>query len=285
MSYLLDALDKDADARDGQTKASWSPELSRSRDDRANSPKPWLWVLCIALLLNAALLALWLWWPASESVNTATSDTEASEQSTESRPPAVDEPYRPFSQLPAGSAAMPADSPTASSATPRPSSSGPRPTSPTSSERLRIETAPGERVIAPPGSNAIIVERPAQAGDTPSQATVDQPASDVVQPEPATPETADANPQPAPATPAIDRSSFIPLDQLDGATRGRFPEFSVSTHVYADDADLRAVVVDRQRLLEGDEVAGLPLAHITPTGVVVRFEGKLIEVSVIDDWE
>ena len=240
----------------------------------------------MAYQLAAGCVVMWLWWPGDQSQSLAREPAIASDakppgnapaeskpgSETQTKPAETQQPYRPFSQLPAGSAEPDGELTVQSNAGATPQR-----------EPLRIETAPGERVIAPPGSRPIVIEQPAPTAEptAPATAPPESEAETDAEAETETARSADAAAAPA----AIDRSAFIPLTQLDGAARSRFPTFSVSTHVYASDADLRAVVVDRQRLLEGDEVAGLPLEHITETGIVVRFEGQLIEVSVIDDWE
>ena len=53
------------------------------------------------------------------------------------------------------------------------------------------------------------------------------------------------------ATPAL-TAAPLPLSSLPSGQRQRFPELEFSTHIYADDADLRAIVVNGTRLEEGD---------------------------------
>ena len=76
----------------------------------------------------------------------------------------------------------------------------------------------------------------------------------------------------------------IPVSSLPSSQRARFPELSFSTHIYADDADLRAIVVNGTRLEEGDRLGNLSLSEITEDGAVFRFEGRLVQVSVLDGW-
>jgi general secretion pathway protein B len=76
----------------------------------------------------------------------------------------------------------------------------------------------------------------------------------------------------------------VALSELPPAARSRFPGLSFSTHLFSSDPDLRAVVVNGQRLKEGDQLGVLTLASITEDGVVFRFEDYLVSVSVLDDW-
>lgn len=75
------------------------------------------------------------------------------------------------------------------------------------------------------------------------------------------------------------------LGELDSRTRARLPALEFSTHVYASDTAMRAVVVNGQRLAEGDQFDNLILEEITESGVVVRFENYLVTISVLDEWE
>jgi hypothetical protein len=57
-----------------------------------------------------------------------------------------------------------------------------------------------------------------------------------------------------------------------------------STHIYAEEADLRAIVVNGIRLQEGDRVENLRLEEITEEGAVFAFENQLVSVSVLETW-
>jgi general secretion pathway protein B len=81
-----------------------------------------------------------------------------------------------------------------------------------------------------------------------------------------------------------DTRSPFGVSSLPDAQRRRFPNLEFSTHIYADDADLRAIVVNGSRLEEGDRLQNLVLSQITEEGAVFRFEGQLVSVSVLDDW-
>lgn len=76
----------------------------------------------------------------------------------------------------------------------------------------------------------------------------------------------------------------VALTSLPDSVRRRFPALSFSTHIFADEADLRAVVVNGQRLVEGDRLGELRLERITEDGAVFLFEGRLVEVGVLDGW-
>jgi general secretion pathway protein B len=63
----------------------------------------------------------------------------------------------------------------------------------------------------------------------------------------------------------------------------RLPEFS--THVFADDPQLRAVTLDGRRLTEGDLISpGMRLLEITESGVVLDVNGERVVFDVLQDW-
>jgi general secretion pathway protein B len=74
------------------------------------------------------------------------------------------------------------------------------------------------------------------------------------------------------------------LDSLPAGPRSRFPGIVFSTHIYAQDPDLRAIVANGERLQEGDLIRNLPIRQITEHGVLLEFESYLVEVPVFVDW-
>ncbi|MCZ6460456.1 MAG: general secretion pathway protein GspB [Gammaproteobacteria bacterium] len=77
----------------------------------------------------------------------------------------------------------------------------------------------------------------------------------------------------------------LALAALPAAVRREFPQLVFSTHVYADDPALRAVVVNGQRLTEGNSLGGLYLNEITENGVVFATGDYLVDIAVLDDWQ
>jgi len=76
-----------------------------------------------------------------------------------------------------------------------------------------------------------------------------------------------------------------PLANLPKAAHKRFPDLVFSTHIYADDPSLRAVVANGKRLLEGDEIDGVAVERITQDGVILAFENYLVEIPVVANWQ
>ena len=77
----------------------------------------------------------------------------------------------------------------------------------------------------------------------------------------------------------------LALAALPAAVRREFPQLVFSTHVYADDPALRAVVVNGQRLTEGNSLGALYLNEITENGVVFATGDYLVDIAVLDDWQ
>ena len=77
----------------------------------------------------------------------------------------------------------------------------------------------------------------------------------------------------------------LALAALPAAARREFPQLEFSTHVYADDPALRAVVVNGQRLTEGNSLGTLYLNEITENGVVFATGDYLVDIAVLDDWQ
>jgi general secretion pathway protein B len=125
------------------------------------------------------------------------------------------------------------------------------------------------------------------------------------QPEPAVEPPAEAivrdsvatiRPTPEPAAepivvPPIQAPAPIPpptkarLTELPASVRARFPGLAFSTHIYADDPSLRAIVANGERLAEGDEIGNATVAQITEQGVIVEFERYLVEIPVVSEWD
>lgn len=100
------------------------------------------------------------------------------------------------------------------------------------------------------------------------------------------PQTSASRPKPAalPAEPEpMPRRALAHtrLGDLPQTVRDDFPGLVFSQLIYSEHADLRAVVVNGTRRLEGDEIAPeLRLDAVTETGVVLEFRGYLVELNI-----
>jgi len=203
----------------------------------------------VALIANAIIL-LWVFLPDDLRFGTASGNDGASTAATPAeRATAIPEP--------AGSVPLPAIAPSTASvpgATSRP---------PAAEPDALIASKP------PPTAAAGTAKRtPATAPSTTSK-PLDMAPDDVL-----------IGPDSAPPS-----STPVSLGSLPDAVRRRFPTLSFSTHIYADEPDLRAVVVNGRRLVEGDQLGALTLERITEDGAVFLFEGRQVEIGVLEEWD
>lgn len=88
------------------------------------------------------------------------------------------------------------------------------------------------------------------------------------------------------ATPATRTQQLV---QLDPAARARLQNLNFSTHIYGTDADLRAVVVNGIRVVEGQSQGGFLLRNIVEDGVIIEFEHggitQRVMIPVLEDWK
>lgn len=249
MSYILDALKKAEADRDPDARASLAMAQLGQRRNR------WLaYALVIALIANAAIL-LWLLAPEDQPLTDLVSEIVSAapvtrEQAHRAEPTDIDR-----------SASVRA------SATPQ---SQPQPQAQAQAQLQRqsqAETVPAERP-SPSREAAVVSPAEPRAAEAPSSTA--NPSGDTIIGPSSSPRRATAQP--------------VPVGSLPGDQRRRFPNLDFSTHIYADDADLRAIVVNGTRLEEGDRLENLSLHEITEEGAVFSFEGRLVSVSVLDAW-
>ncbi len=76
------------------------------------------------------------------------------------------------------------------------------------------------------------------------------------------------------------------LYDLPDTVRNDLPTVKFSGHLYSSNPDSSFVFVDNERpVMQGQQIVDELLLHeITPTGVIVKFRGYLIEVGVLQNW-
>ncbi|MGE0582651.1 MAG: general secretion pathway protein GspB [Steroidobacteraceae bacterium] len=108
------------------------------------------------------------------------------------------------------------------------------------------------------------------------------PASETTNPadlEPALPAGSTQAPRDA-AEVQVDRSIAPTLEQLPASVTSQLPTLHLDLHVYATRAADRFVLVNMQRLREGDATReGVRVEAITPTGVVLDFRGTRFQLE------
>lgn len=147
-----------------------------------------------------------------------------------------------------------------------------------------VAPAAAKRAPTPQPLAQPTVEVPPQSEPAPARKPVQPRAAQpiVVTPKPAAEVTVAAKPQP-PAP------SVVALRELPEGERLLYDGFTYSTHIYTDDPQLCAIVVDGIRLTAGDAFKGLIVDRITEQGVIFeeirRGQRRLVEVSVMEQWD
>jgi len=86
----------------------------------------------------------------------------------------------------------------------------------------------------------------------------------------------------------------LQLSELPISEQDKFNSFNYSSHIYTDDPELCAVVINGQRLSAGDRFEGMEVVAITEEGVVfgsssVSNQGQReqlhVAVSVLEQWD
>jgi general secretion pathway protein B len=241
MSFILDALRKSETAR----RRSEAPDLfatmpAATEPARARPAWP-LWAVGIVGTLSL-LLALWLFSQRTPVPEpTPTASEAASEVEIEADPPT-------FTPMPA--------------ATRTPSPAPPAPV-------RNIATA---EPPAPPV--------PVPADTTPSTVPARAPENANVPPTlrepPIAPSQVPSTPPNAP--PAGDQP--LALADLDPATRKQLPPLKLSMHLWNETASQRFVILDGQRLKEGDALGEIVVERISRDGAVLAWRGSRLKIEL-----
>lgn len=107
----------------------------------------------------------------------------------------------------------------------------------------------------------------------PDEAPAPAPAS---APDPVATET------PMPSAPVVAgvTAPDAPIGTLDGTQRRSLPPLKMSMHLYDDDPARRLVVIDGERLREGQQLGNVLIEQIDPDGVVLRMEGRRVRLPL-----
>ena len=167
--------------------------------------------------------------------------------------------------------------PIASVPAPAPTATRPLPVEPLGPEPLPARTPmparPAATVATAP--SAIVAAAPAAdvGDDAPARTTLPAPAP-VSAPTPAPP------PAPAVSVAPADSGRVLLVGELDAETRNALPTLKLSMHLWNEDPARRFVILDGQRLGEGDRVGEAHIARIEPDGVLLEWHGRRIRVPV-----
>lgn len=85
--------------------------------------------------------------------------------------------------------------------------------------------------------------------------------------------------------PVTSRTQLLKLWQSSSAAQTAINALEFSFHVYSADESKRTIIINKQRMREGDLISdSLSLESITATGVLLAYEESLIEVEVLEQW-
>lgn len=92
--------------------------------------------------------------------------------------------------------------------------------------------------------------------------------------------------EPRAPAPRLDTSTPVEeFTDLPPDVRSGLPAMTFSFHVYSADARNRTIIINNQRLREGDEVgAGVVLQEITEDGVILAMDHRRVHINVLTGW-
>lgn len=149
------------------------------------------------------------------------------------------------------------------------------PSAPTATETQAPAPIP---TTSEPPQQAIATEAPAapmNASPAPAATTV---ARDLPAPPPE-PDTAATAPQIQPSTPATG-DQVVSLADLDPEARKQLPPLKLSMHLWNEAPSQRFVIVDGQRLKEGDVLGEIVVERITRDGAVLVWRGSRLKIEL-----
>lgn len=242
MSFILDALRKSETAR----RRSEAPDLFATMPatpEPARARPAWpLWAVGIVGTLSL-LVALWLFsqrTPAPASEPTPVASGAATEAEIEADPPT-------FAPMPV--------------ATQTPSPVPPAPV------RNVVTAEPPAPSATPP------------ADSTPSPVPARTPETADIPPTLPEPPSASSQAPPAsPAPPANDQP--LALADLDPAMRKQLPPLKLSMHLWNETPSQRFVILDGQRLKEGDALGEIVVERISRDGAVLAWRGSRLKIEL-----
>lgn len=265
MSFILEAQRKDGSSDPHAAAREALAEHRRSR---------WRWlglVLGGAALLGLGALAYRNFGPLQASAPTAVPgiSNPATTRELVVKPRERTGPNR--------APAAPAASPTG---TPQPAARAP-------TTQGAANRAPGAgRVLSPEQAAAMDIampdSEPAAARPAPADETLVPGANEIAVGPSRAEQSRPDSVEPAPRSGTAD---VIKVAQLPAADREAFPKLEFSTHIFADDPEMRAVVVNSQRLQEGQSLGEMVLRAVTEDGIIVDYRGHRVAVSVVEDWQ
>lgn len=274
MSYILDALKK----AERERHVAKIPTLGTVHGTPGKRHRPqWMWIGAAVVLVNAALLLIWVLRPepvAERLPHSAAAPTTSGPAAID-RPPAPPQADKPAPASSAGAATpIPAPVPFPSQA------SIPRP--PPETTTRRVEAKPNPPVAVVPATPRIDPGKPPvpAAPARPAAAVPERPAPAIAAPRvspSAAPDKATSPPAAASAAPPVDRNTATApgLQELTPADQEGMPKISLQFLVYSEVPAERLVFINNQKYVEGQSIEGKVVVEgIVPDGAILSYQGK-----------
>ena len=122
---------------------------------------------------------------------------------------------------------------------------------------------------------------PADPAPPPAAAAATSPATPPAMPLPPPPREPSTPPPDVAAAPILPPAgSVVTLADLDPATRKLLPPLKLSMHLWNESAAQRFVILDGQRLREGDLLGELVIERITRDGAVLAWRGGQLRIEL-----
>jgi general secretion pathway protein B len=144
---------------------------------------------------------------------------------------------------------------------------------------------PATVVVTPAPAAANVVPQPSITPRTSPSAPALLPATPDITPKrdlPSPPEPLAVPPPAPPITPAAPPAGdqIVSLADLDPGSRKQLPPLKLSMHLWNETASQRFVIVDGQRLKEGDVLGEIVIERITRDGTVLMWRGSRLKIAL-----
>jgi general secretion pathway protein B len=275
MSIILDALRKSEAARRRNETPALFDVMPTAAEPATKRPRWPLWSIGMIGTVGIASLALALWLTArGDPVRT----NEAVATPDEARA-AIDHTQ---AQAASNASADPARDPSIVASTAAPAVATPAATMPAPMPTSPGIPMPETSATAPPAVIQMPAPMPRSASTAGIPATTEMPPSRdaFADPPPVAPPAATIEqPQASQAFRSPANDAPLALADLDAGTRKQLPPLKLSMHVWNDVAAQRFVILDGQRLREGDVLGEVVIERITRDGAMLSWRGTSLSIE------
>ena len=247
MSYILDALRKSETERRQGRVPDLGQQVQIIHKPKKQSVPVLAWVVALALVLNAVILA-WVFWPRVPF--TSAQEPDAVPEETAAPVPRAEPP-------------------------------APAPVRPEAELGLESSSSSAATPAKPANTLANAVEIPMPGAEEPAIENADRERPTVIVPsrrEPSAVNTSSAAEDEAAAA----RTPH--LVELPLSFQKRVPDLIFNSHIYASEPSSRRVMINDNYLRVGESFSGITVERITEEGVELSMDGRQFRVGVVRNW-